>query len=430
MTPRQNLVQPPACSLQPAASSLQPPACSLQPAACLPPMLEWSRASRTLETGLRNAPGQFVSVSCRRRSECSCRSRSCADADSSRCCLPNGKGNASSVSVADRSLSAQSGTLAEPPAAADEPALPPTADPRRPVTEDPSPPEPLIPPVPDPSLPAEMPVPRVDMRPPRHASRPRHKFAQAVTLLLLAVASSSALIVVLRDHGWSVAAILGVAPRQESTPPPVAPASIDSAAQVATGPLDAPPAEQGVEATAGTVAGAETGTSSGTRLANLTPLAAEDGLLLTGMFGDDYQRLQLSESQQESADSLVARLKQNDQGLKDKNVTLEQWYADSRKAGDELLAVLTDAQRQQLQVMLERGRGVPSASRGVFRADSSRTCRSTNALVRAVRRSVFSGHCQVFLHSQRPGSGESGERANGLAGHVLVCGWPPIRPRG
>jgi hypothetical protein len=73
------------------------------------------------------------------------------------------------------------------------------------------------------------------------------------------------------------------------------------------------------------------------------------------MFGDGYQRLQLSVPQQESVDSLVARLKQNDQGLKDKSVTLEQWYADSRKAGEELLAVLTDTQRQQLQVMLERG---------------------------------------------------------------------------
>jgi hypothetical protein len=91
----------------------------------------------------------------------------------------------------------------------------------------------------------------------------------------------------------------------------------------------------------------------------LTPLAAEDGLLLTGMFGDECQRLQLTAPQQESVNSLVARLKQNEQGLKDKSVTLEQWYADSRKAGEELLAVLTDAQRQQLQVMLERGEVSP-----------------------------------------------------------------------
>ena len=40
--------------------------------------------------------------------------------------------------------------------------------------------------------------------------------------------------------------------------------------------------------------------------------------------------------------------------MKAKKLTLEQWYAACHKLGDELLAVLTDAQRQQFQVILER----------------------------------------------------------------------------
>ena len=72
------------------------------------------------------------------------------------------------------------------------------------------------------------------------------------------------------------------------------------------------------------------------------------------MFGDGSQRLELNATQQETITGVVSRLKQNEQELKAKKLTLEQWYAACRKLGDELLAVLTDAQRQQFQVMLER----------------------------------------------------------------------------
>ena len=94
--------------------------------------------------------------------------------------------------------------------------------------------------------------------------------------------------------------------------------------------------------------------SAATRLANLPELVAEDGLFLTGMFGDGVQRLELSETQRGTTADVVQRLKQNEQALKTKALTLEQWYAACHKLGDELLAVLTDAQRQRFQVLLER----------------------------------------------------------------------------
>ena len=249
----------------------------------------------------------------------------------------------------------ETGALVEPPAVveAHEPVAPPAVSHALPPAETPQPPVSAASPTPSPAASGSVDLPpqRVDIRPRvRHASHARRKIVLAVTMLLLAVASTSALVLVFRDHGWSVATILGTSPRQELTPPPAS----DSAAQMSAAPTDSTQADKDDEAAAGPEVGATAGSGTATALANLTALVAEDGLLLTGMFGDGYQRLQLSEPQQETVNGLVSRLKQNEQGLKDKSLTLEQWYADSRKAGEELLAVLTDAQRQQLQVMLER----------------------------------------------------------------------------
>ena len=173
-------------------------------------------------------------------------------------------------------------------------------------------------------------------------------------LLLLAGASVAALALVLREHEWSLAALVGqpaAAFRREADrpttwrpriarriPPPLSERrSTGDAAR-----------NSGIRRHARPVGDAA-------HLANLTALVAEDGLLLSGLFGEGYRKLQLTDPQQESVASVVARLKANEQGLKDKSVTLEQWYAESRKAGDELLAVLTDPQKQQLQILLERG---------------------------------------------------------------------------
>ena len=90
------------------------------------------------------------------------------------------------------------------------------------------------------------------------------------------------------------------------------------------------------------------------RLANLIDLVAEDGLALTGMFGDEYRQLELAADQQLKIDDEVVQLKQNDEELRTKTISLEQWYANTRKVGDDLLAVLTDPQRQKLKAMIER----------------------------------------------------------------------------
>ncbi|MHB8971981.1 MAG: WD40 repeat domain-containing protein [Pirellulaceae bacterium] len=249
----------------------------------------------------------------------------------------------------------ETGALVEPPAVVEPhpPVAPPAAIHAMPPAEIPQPPASAAPPTLSPAASGsvDLPAQRANIRPRvRHASRSRKKIVLAVIMLLLAVASTSAFILVVRDHGWSVAAILGSPPRQGLTPPPAS----DSTAQTSSPPSVPPSADKDDAAASGPEVGTAAGSGTATALANLTELVAEDGLLLTGMFGDGAQRLQLSESQQETVNGLVSHLKQNEQGLKDKSLTLEQWYADSRKAGEELLTVLTDAQRQQLQVMLER----------------------------------------------------------------------------
>ncbi|MHB0959384.1 MAG: WD40 repeat domain-containing protein [Pirellulaceae bacterium] len=246
------------------------------------------------------------------------------------------------------------GSLVDPPAANDAAAslLPPSLDPtRRPAEASSMPAAPL--PL-DASRPIDPATQRVDGRPrERRPQRSLRQIVLAVTLLLLAIASTSVLLLVLRDHDWSMIALLRASPRQDVTPPS-APSLIPSSPPGSVNSQDPRPAGNESSPVTSVEADMEARTGAGTRLANLTALVAEDGLLLTGLFGDGYERLQLSETQQESIDGPVLRLKQNEQGLKDKSLTLEQWYAETRKTGEELLSVLTDAQRQQLQVMLER----------------------------------------------------------------------------
>ena len=188
----------------------------------------------------------------------------------------------------------------------------------------------------------------------KHGSRVRHQALLAWVTMMLALASISAVLIVLRDHDWSVMAMLGLEERSEF------PAS--SAAEPADSGKSAPHASAartgqnaaatGKEGDAGNAASA--GDSRTARLANLAELVSEDGLLLTGMFGDGSQRLELSETQKATIVDVVKRLRENEKELKAKKLTLEQWYAACHKLGDELLAVLTDAQRQHLQVLLER----------------------------------------------------------------------------
>ena len=124
-----------------------------------------------------------------------------------------------------------------------------------------------------------------------------------------------------------------------------------------------------------------------------------------GMFGDGSQRLELSETRQATIVDVVERLHENEEALKAKEeLTLEQWYAACHKLGDELLAVLTDAQRQQLAGALgaegmQRVHLVDYAG-----ADRPRTGRGSDALVRADGRSLVSRHCRLVVHRRRTGS--------------------------
>ena len=157
------------------------------------------------------------------------------------------------------------------------------------------------------------------------------------------------------QHDWSITAMLGMEYGNESSRPPSdVPGESEPAARRGdhrglskSGASDAP--EGG---TPDAAAGSGEGTT--TRLANLSDLISEDGLLLTGMFGEGSRRLGLNDEQQATIRGVAARLKENEQELKTKKLTLEQWYAACRKLGDESLAVLTDAQRQMLRAILER----------------------------------------------------------------------------
>jgi hypothetical protein len=185
-----------------------------------------------------------------------------------------------------------------------------------------------------------------------HTSHVRPQATLAFITILLALISISAAVLVLRDHHWSIVALLGLDAPAE---PPAAPDSSDEdhasseAGSAGNGKATATAGRKPSAPKAG-----KSGEASAARLANLTDLVSDDGLLLTGLFGDGVERLALSAPQQETVAGVVTRLHENEEALKAKSITLEQWYAAAHKLGDELLAVLTDAQRQQFQVMLGR----------------------------------------------------------------------------
>jgi hypothetical protein len=162
----------------------------------------------------------------------------------------------------------------------------------------------------------------------------------AILLFLLAGLSITGLTLVLREHEWSLAGLMGRATTGEPAEPTASPSGAPDAAS--SDPLAEP--KDGAEKP-----------NEAAHLANLDPLVAEDGLLLSGLFGDAYLQLNLTAQQNETLSPLVARLKANEQALKDKSATLEQWYAESRKVGDELLALLNDDQKRQMQILLEQG---------------------------------------------------------------------------
>ena len=89
--------------------------------------------------------------------------------------------------------------------------------------------------------------------------------------------------------------------------------------------------------------GRESAVPAATRLANLTELAAEDGLLLTGLFSDGYSRLGLTESQLLKIGGLASQLAANEAALKTGSLELEQWYAECRRVGDDVLALRATA---------------------------------------------------------------------------------------
>ncbi len=109
------------------------------------------------------------------------------------------------------------------------------------------------------------------------------------------------------------------------------------------------------------MSGDESGLSGATgelrsRVADLVQLAASDGLLLTGLFGDHSPELSLSAEQQTKIGEISVQLKAKDEVLASGELELDKWYAEAEKMGEELLAVLDDAQQRQLREQIERGR--------------------------------------------------------------------------
>jgi len=182
-----------------------------------------------------------------------------------------------------------------------------------------------------------------------HTSRVGPQALLAFVTVFLALTSLSAVLLVLRDHNWSLASMLGLQTDGEVV---VASHTDDDPAQSLTaGTNDTGTGADSASSTGKTSAAGDRGAA---RLANLTELTSDDGLLLSGLFGDVTERLELTAKQQETIGGVVTKLKENEESLQSKKLTLEEWYAACHKLGDELLAVLTDAQRQKLQMLLER----------------------------------------------------------------------------
>ncbi|MBM4093697.1 MAG: hypothetical protein FJ276_30465, partial [Planctomycetes bacterium] len=106
---------------------------------------------------------------------------------------------------------------------------------------------------------------------------------------------------------------------------------------------------------------AKTPRAGARRVGDPIELVPDDGLLLTGMFGDYAKELALSEEQQEKIGELTEQLRGKEGELRERKSTVEQWMTDGQAVAAELLAVLNDEQRSQLQASLQRGSIVRTA---------------------------------------------------------------------
>jgi len=98
------------------------------------------------------------------------------------------------------------------------------------------------------------------------------------------------------------------------------------------------------------------GTAAGLEPTNADVVALEpdDGLLLTGLFGDEYQQLELSEEQTPKVDELAGQFETVVKSLADGELELKQWYMEGERIGRDLLDQLTDVQRDRLLDMLQQ----------------------------------------------------------------------------
>lgn len=238
----------------------------------------------------------------------------------------------------------RAGAIAEPPSTGDEAAAPQAVPACPPAASEPAAVRPEAPILPPEDAAAQDPVPvhvaEAAYRARRAVRLQRRRRVLARLALVVALAMATAAGYVLHLHDWSLAALLQ--PELAAPSPPEAASSVAAPPAAAAAP---PPEDTAARPVA----------SAATRLANLMPLVSEDGLLLTGQFGDADQRLALTDPQREAIQTLAEQLQAGEEPLRSKARPLAQWYADTRRLGDQLLAVLTDAQRQQLQVLLERG---------------------------------------------------------------------------
>jgi hypothetical protein len=84
-------------------------------------------------------------------------------------------------------------------------------------------------------------------------------------------------------------------------------------------------------------------------------LEADDGLVLTGQFGDKVTKLELTEEQSAKTLELSEQFQLKAEELKSNAIELPQWYIECGNIGDELLALLTDSQRDRFREMIQAG---------------------------------------------------------------------------
>ncbi len=188
---------------------------------------------------------------------------------------------------------------------------------------------------------------------------------------VVAVVCLGALAVVLRDKIptlFQSTAQLNSPTKEKQPVAPANPAGSDTtkpespSADLTAGHTPAGTAAATTSGTSGTDAGAKQGKSAladetgrlHNRIAEVIELKADDGLLLTGMFGDANKQLTLSEEQTGKVTELTKQVRAHEDALVAGDVDLGQWYVDGEKTGNELLAVLTDDQQTRLRKLIEQ----------------------------------------------------------------------------